>query len=176
MRWLVDGYNVVRRAPDLASAERVSLEMGRAALCRALAAAAANSGDEFTVVWDGARGGGVASGGPGVRVVFSSARERADDVLVRMARQGGAVVTNDRAVRQAAVRAGAIAVTTDEFLVQLESALERGAPDDDSMPMKDEDDEAPAPPRKGNPRRLGKKARRAARVLRRLGPGSGQPR
>jgi len=34
MRWLVDGYNVIRRAPKLASRERESLEAGRRALAK----------------------------------------------------------------------------------------------------------------------------------------------
>src|SRR5207245_10450436 len=32
MRWLVDGYNVIRRSPELSAAERQSLEAGRRAL------------------------------------------------------------------------------------------------------------------------------------------------
>ncbi len=121
MRWLVDGYNVIRRSPEMAARERESLEAGRLALCRALAEAARASGDEFTVVFDGthARGPG-SSGGWGVRVVFSSARETADRVLARMAQGGGAVVSNDREVKRAAQRAGAIAIGTDDFLTRLE--------------------------------------------------------
>ncbi len=93
MHWLVDGYNVIRRAPELAARERESLQAGREALCRLLSTAARLSGDRFTVVFDGAQGGGSLPGGPGVRVIFSSRRERADDVLARMARSGGAVVS-----------------------------------------------------------------------------------
>lgn len=169
MRWLVDGYNVIRRSPELAGQECRSLEAGRQALCRLVAAAARASGDHFTVVFDGA-GAGAAGGGAGVSVVFSSARETADRVLARMAAAGGAVVSNDRDVRRAAARAGAIAVTTDEFLGTLERLAARretpGAPAEPAMD-KDEEDDAP-PPRKGNPRRLPKKARAAARALNRL--------
>ncbi len=177
MRWLIDGYNVVRNGPLLSSAERVSLESGRDALCRLLGRMAQVTGDEFTVVFDGARSGGTGRGAAGVRVVFSSARERADDVLARMARQGGAVVSNDREVRRAAVRAGAIAVRADEFLRRVESALSRYA-DISAIPdqaEEDDEDEKPAAPRKGNPRRLGKKARAAARALGRLAPPPARP-
>lgn len=162
MRWLVDGYNVIRRDPELAARERESLQAGREALCRLLSTAARRSGDQFTVVFDGDRGGGSAPGGPGVRVIFSSARERADQVLARLATRGGAVVSNDREVRQAASRAGAIAVRADEFLTRLGGA-ERSRAEE-----KDEEDEAPAPSKKGNPRRLPKRARAADRALRRL--------
>ncbi len=162
MRWLVDGYNVIRRAPELAARERESLQAGREALCRLLSTAARGSGDQFTVVFDGDRGGGSSPGGFGVRVIFSSAREQADQVLARLATGGGAVVSNDREVRQAASRAGAIAVRADEFLARLGRAGGSGAEE------KGEEDEAPAPSKKGNPRRLPKKARAAARALRHL--------
>ena len=168
MRWLVDGYNVIRRSPELADEERVSLDAGRQALCRLLANVARVSGDEFTVVFDGSGGGGAAAGRADVRVLFSSARESADRVLARLAAGGGAVVSNDRQVRGTAARAGAIAVSTDDFLTRLARA--RPAPPAGSAaPDKDEEDDRPRGPRKGNPRRLSKKARAAARALGRLG-------
>src|SRR2546430_8327123 len=74
MRWLIDGYNVIRRSPELSSREMVSLEEGRQALCELLSATARASGDAFTVVFDGAGAGGTGSGRVGVTVVFSSAR------------------------------------------------------------------------------------------------------
>jgi uncharacterized protein len=168
MRWLIDGYNVIRRSPELGSAERQSLEAGRQALCRLLARAARARGDQFTVVFDGAGGGGVA-GGADVRVIFSSARESADRVLARLASQGGAVVSNDREVRRAAARAGAIAITTDEFLSRLDATSE---PPTGEGEDRDEPDDEPRRSKKGNPRRLGKKERATARALGRLGPGT----
>jgi len=180
VRWLVDGYNVIRCSPELQSAERQDLAAGRAALCRVLSEVALASGDGFTVVFDGARAGGTASGGPGVRVIFSSARETADRVLARLALEGGAVVSNDGEVRRAAARAGAIAVSADQFLERLplgrgrrraDPGAARAAPVTD----KDEDEDPPRAPRKGNPRRLGKRAREAARALGRLPPRSGRP-
>ena len=161
MRWLVDGYNVIRRAPELKSREQESLEAGRQALCALLVQIARKSDDTFTVVFDGAQAGGRSGGGAGVTVIFSSARESADRVLSRMAREGGAVVSNDREVRRAAERAGAVVVTTDQFLARLDQA--HVAPP--------EEDEAPSGPRKGNPRRLSKKARATRRALGRLNPG-----
>jgi predicted RNA-binding protein with PIN domain len=170
MRWLIDGYNVIRRSPELSSRERESLEAGRRALCDLLSATARASGDAFTVVFDGAGAGGAGSGGPGVHVVFSSARENADRVLMRLAREGGAVVSNDREVRQSVARAGAVVVTTDEFLARLGAQGRAPAADLPDANLKDEE-ETPRGPRKGNPRRLGKKARAARRALGRLGPG-----
>jgi uncharacterized protein len=178
MRWLVDGYNVIRRAPELESRERESLEAGRQALCILLVQVARVSHDTFTVVFDGVEGGGRSSGGAGVTVLFSSARESADRVLARMAREGGAVVSNDREVRRAAERAGAIVVTTDQFLARLDKP--RGVSTEDLAPEepaaeKDEEDEPARGPRKGNPRRLSKKDRATKRALGRLGHGRHPP-
>jgi predicted RNA-binding protein with PIN domain len=178
MHWLIDGYNLIRRDPALASREAESLEAGRVALCRLLAQAARVSGDRFTVVFDGRGAGGTGTGAAGVGVVFSSARETADRVLARLAVGGGAVVSNDREVRRAAARAGAISVTADEFLGRLETGAAGTTPvPDGSGPQnppymkKDEEDEtARRGPRKGNPRRLPRKQRAASRALGRLRP------
>ena len=170
MRWLVDGYNVIRRAPELKSREQVSLEAGRRALCALLVDVARVSEDTFTVVFDGADAGGRAGGGSGVTVIFSSARESADRVLSRMAREGGAVVSNDREVRKAASLAGAVVVTTDQFLARLDQA--RAVPAEATEEDKDGEEELPRGPQKGNPRRLSKKDRATRRALGRLGPGS----
>ena len=171
MRWLIDGYNVIRRSPELSARERESLEAGRRALCDLLGRAARDRGDQFTVVFDGAGGGG-STGLAGVRVIFSSARENADRVLVRMAGvQGGAVVSSDREVLRAAARAGAVPITSQEFLSRLD-AVEGDAAMNAHEAVKDADDdeaESRGGPRKGNPRRLGKKARAVARALGRLG-------
>jgi predicted RNA-binding protein with PIN domain len=159
MRWLVDGYNVIRCAPALAAREQESLQAGREALCRLLVGAARASGDQFTVVFDGTRGGGTAFSSGRVRLVFSKAPERADHMLARLASAGTAVVSNDLEVRRSATRTGAIVVTADEFLARLLAP---------PMPEKDEEDEPFPRPKKGNPRRPPKKARAAARALNRL--------
>src|SRR6202158_4082573 len=113
MRWLVDGYNDIRCGPEPKSRQQESLEAGRQALCALLVQIARKSDDTFTVVFDGAQAGGRSGGGAGVTVIFSSARESADRVLSRMAREGGAVVSNDREVRRAGERGGGVVVTTD---------------------------------------------------------------
>src|SRR5262245_19146646 len=102
MRWLIDGYNVIRRDPDLRDREREGLEAGRAALLAILARVATRLSDNFPVVFDGAqRRGGSPSPGR-VQVIFSRPPETADDVLRWLAgtlREGAVVVTPDRAVQ-----------------------------------------------------------------------------
>src|SRR2546423_373020 len=58
MRWLIDGYNVIRRDPDLRAHETESLEAGRTAPPRPPAPAPPDARDEFTRGFDGARGQG----------------------------------------------------------------------------------------------------------------------
>ncbi|HET7877111.1 MAG TPA: NYN domain-containing protein [Methylomirabilota bacterium] len=166
MRWLVDGYNVIRRSSELAARERESLERGRRALIGLLSASARDQRDQFTVVFDGAGPGGSGLGAARVRVLFSSARGSADALLAQLARPGDAVVSSDRAVQAAARRAGAVAVSADDFLARL-SARPAGAPTAEAD--KDEEQEPARGPKKGNPRRLGKRERARQRALGRLG-------
>jgi predicted RNA-binding protein with PIN domain len=167
MRWLVDGYNVIRRDPDLRGREAESLEAGRTALVHLLAAAARSSQDDFTVVFDGARVTGGSPPAGRVQVLFSRPPRTADDELMRLGRQhgaGAAVVTSDRKIQDAARRAGCPVVTAEQFLRGLSGESE---PHRTDPAKKDEGDDRPREKR-GNPRRLSKKARATARALRRL--------
>ena len=167
MRWLIDGYNVIRRDPDLRAHESESLEAGRTALLRLLARAHRDARDEFTVVFDGARVQGGAPSAGRIRVVFSRPPFTADDELMRLGRQHGAgavIVTSDRKVQDAARRAGCPVLTAEEFLSGLSADSE---PHRIQPVTKDEGNDRPREKR-GNPRRLSKRARATARALRRL--------
>jgi predicted RNA-binding protein with PIN domain len=166
MRWLLDGYNIIRRDPQMRSRETARLADGRTALLHLVAAVAQRCGDDFTVVFDGARAAGGEPVGGRVQVIFSRPPQNADQVLIRLAlqlRDAGIVVSSDRTVRDAARRAGAAVVSADEFL---DAA---GAPEPDPQHEKEdeEDDDAPAA-RRGNPRRLSRQARATRRALGRL--------
>ncbi len=164
MRWLVDGYNVIRRDADLRGREEASLEAGRTALLSAIAAAARRTGDQFTIVFDGARRDAGPPAAGQVQVVFSRPPETADDVLralVVKAGAGTAVASSDRAVRDAARRAGAVAVSAEDFVAALRETADNADGDDD-------DDRDATPRRGGNPRRLSRDERAARRALARL--------
>lgn len=166
MRWLIDGYNVIRRDPDLRAVEARGLQAGRAALLKLVAEVVGRSPDVFTVVFDGAPVPATA-GPPGrLQVIFSRPPQRADDVLVRLARQhgnGAIVVTSDRAVQDAARRAGCAVLGADEFLAGLANADAADPGSEDTEPDR-------VAPKRGNPRRSSKRARAAGRALRRLRP------
>jgi predicted RNA-binding protein with PIN domain len=164
VRWVLDGYNVIRRDPELRAREAEGLEHGRAALLALVARIARESAETFTVVFDGARRTGGAATPGQVQVVFSRPPETADDVLRRLAtthREGAVVVTSDRAVQTAARRAGAVSVSAEAFL------REATADADEPVDEADDDvadDEAP----RGPHRRPSREARAAARALLRL--------
>jgi predicted RNA-binding protein with PIN domain len=200
VRWLIDGYNVIRREPDLRAREAESLEAGRRALLHLLARAHRDPRDEFTVVFDGAR---VAGGTPSygrIRTIFSRPPHTADDELIRLARQwqsGAVVVSSDRRIQDAARRAGATALNTEQFLDGLvvagserpawsEGGLKKARPGSDPADNPSDDLAGPSDPpelwakksshdlpenpreKRGNPRKLSKKARRERRALGRL--------
>ena len=169
MIWLIDGYNVIRRDPELAGLERRSLEEGRRGLLRLMARVAREGHDEFVVVFDGARISAPPAGDGRVRVVFSRPPDRADDVLIRLARQrgpGATVVTSDREIQNAARRVRVAVVSAEAFL---DRAAQPAAEGDDA---RDTDTDAAGPrPKRGNPRRRSKEERAAQRALRRLRPG-----
>ena len=166
MRWLIDGYNVIRRDPEMKSREARRLEDGRTALLHLVAAVARRCGDDFTVVFDGARASGGDAVGGQVQVIFSRPPQNADQVLIGLAtqlRDGSIVVTSDRTVRDAARRAGAAVVGADEFL----DAADTEEPDAQADKENEEDDESPAG-KGGNPHRLSREARATRRALDRL--------
>src|SRR5499426_1084798 len=173
MRWLVDGYNVIRRDPELRAREAESLEAGRRALLHLLARARGTREDGFTVVFDGARrAGGAPTAGGRIRVLFSRPPSTADDELMRLARElgnGAVVVSSDRKVQDAARRAGSAVLTAEQFLEALAvPETPAGSDSPDIRDMKDDPEDEPARDKRGNPRRLSKKARQAQRALGRL--------
>jgi uncharacterized protein len=166
MRWLVDGYNVIRRDPDLRAAEGGGLESGRRALLALVATAAQRSSERFTVVFDGAPIRGPAAAGGQVETIFSRPPDKADDVLVRLARQGregAVVVTSDRAVADTARRAGCPVVRAEDFV----SALTASDGEDEAGDGETEQAER-RDSRRGNPRRLSRDERASRRALDRL--------
>ncbi|WP_428835489.1 NYN domain-containing protein [Saccharopolyspora thermophila] len=117
---IVDGYNVTKTGyPELPLSDQ------RDRLSHQLAALAARTGAEVTVVFDGADVLAVPSTGPrGVRVLFSEPRVQADDVirdLVSAEPKGRQVVvaTSDRAVVASVRRRGAYAVPSALLLARL---------------------------------------------------------
>lgn len=120
---IVDGYNVTKRGfGDL------SLEQQRGRLIAALAAIAAQTGAETTVVFDGAEKLNAVPGIPrGLRVLFSRKGQTADELiraLVRAEPPGRpvVVVSSDREVADGVRRHGAHPLSSDTLLRRIARA------------------------------------------------------
>ncbi|HEX5596354.1 MAG TPA: NYN domain-containing protein [Micromonosporaceae bacterium] len=117
---IVDGYNVTKRGFG-----ELSLEQQRKRLITGLAGLAAQTGDEVTVVFDGAeRMLGLPPQPRGVRVLFSRKGETADELIRRLVRAEPAgrplvVVSSDREVADGVRRHGAYPMGADSLLRRL---------------------------------------------------------
>jgi len=163
MDLIVDGYNLIGSEGGLVGA----LEPKRNWLVQRLAAYQKIKQFNVTVVFDGWRSGRneeIARKKDGVTVVYSQLNEKADAVIIRLARQNGAgsvVVTSDREIRSAVERLGVVAVSAGEFH-QILRGLDGNSHDEDIV---DEEFDAS---QKGNPRRASKPDRRRNDKLRKL--------
>ncbi|MEV2240230.1 NYN domain-containing protein [Micromonospora sp. NPDC049891] len=117
---VVDGYNVTKRGFG-----EMSLEQQRKRLVTGLGGIAAQTGDEVTVVFDGAeRVHGLPPTPRGVRVLFSRKGETADELIRRLVRaeppgRPVVVVSSDREVADGVRRHGAYPLGADSLLRRL---------------------------------------------------------
>ncbi|GIJ21328.1 NYN domain-containing protein [Micromonospora lutea] len=117
---VVDGYNVTKRGFG-----EMSLEQQRKRLVSGLGGIAAQTGDEVTVVFDGAeRVHGLPPTPRGVRVLFSRKGETADELIRRLVRaeppgRPVVVVSSDREVADGVRRHGAYPLGADSLLRRL---------------------------------------------------------
>jgi predicted RNA-binding protein with PIN domain len=161
---IIDGYNLIGIDGGL----RDSLEHKRNWLIQQLAAYRKVKGLGIVVVFDGWRAGGideVEEKRDGVGIVYSRQGEKADSLIVRIARTKGSgcvVVSSDREIQKAVEKFGAVAISSGDFADIIRS-LER--------PFESDYEEFEAPMlKKGNPNRLSKVERRRQDVLKKLRP------
>jgi predicted RNA-binding protein with PIN domain len=120
---IVDGYNVTKRGFG-----EMSLEQQRKRLVSGLGGLAAQTGDEVTVVFDGAeRIHGLPPSPRGVRVLFSRKGETADELIRRLVRaeppgRPVVVISSDREVADGVRRHGAYPLGADALLRRLSRA------------------------------------------------------
>jgi predicted RNA-binding protein with PIN domain len=163
MDLIVDGYNLIGNEQGLHGA----LEPKRNLLVQRLSAYQKIKQFNVTVVFDGWRSGRneeVLQKKDGVSVVYSRLAEKADAVIVRLAREkggGSVVVTSDREIRSAVERFDAVAISAGEFN-QILRTLDDAVYGDDFA-----EGEIDAPER-GNPKRASKSERRRNDKLRKL--------
>lgn len=118
---IIDGYNLIRRSPELAGLDRQDLQWGRDALVDLLVAYKKLKPHKITVVFDGTDEPtlyGSRDCAKGIGIVYSHGGESADDVIRRLANKEKAkalVVSSDREVMTAAELAGATVMDSAAF-------------------------------------------------------------
>ena len=163
MDLIVDGYNLIGSEQGL----RDPLEPKRNWLVQRLSQYQEIKRFNLIVVFDGWRAGRneeIAEKKNGLSIIYSRLNEKADAVIIRLARQKGAgsvVVTSDREIRTAVERFGAVAVSAGEFSAILR-ALDGAHSDDDFEGGQSARNDG------GNPRRASKTERRRNEKLKKL--------
>jgi len=160
---IIDGYNLIGSDHGLQGA----LEHKRNWLIQQLQRYQSLKQFNVIVIFDGWRAGSTNEAHEkiaGLSVVYSRLGEKADQVVIRIAREkgsGAVVVSSDREIRSAVERFGAVAIHAQEFNQILKSIDGVGFEDD----VEDDYDVAD---KRGNPNRLGKAERKRMDKLKRL--------
>jgi predicted RNA-binding protein with PIN domain len=175
MHIIIDGYNLIRQSDVLRLHERQGLEAGRKALIHLLAGYRRERGHRITIVFDGWLGGPPQEERDreaGIDIIYSRRGEKADEVIKRLARQHAdetLVVTSDRPVMDAAIRAGVTAVASREFEARIRQG--RSAPAQGPVTSEKDDDDDPSPrgtKKKGPSRKSSKRDRMKHRSMEKL--------
>jgi uncharacterized protein len=163
MDLIIDGYNLIGSDRGLEG----GLEHKRNWLLQQLSRYQKLKQINVVVAFDGWRSGSanqVVEKKDGLAVIYSRLGEKADAVIVRVAREKGdgcVVVTSDREIRSAVERFGAVAVSADEFN-QILRSLDGSYSDDEGDVVEF------SASKRGNPHRLSKSERRRNEKLRKL--------
>jgi uncharacterized protein len=180
MHIIVDGYNLIRQSDIFRHLERKSLEEGRHALIRSLAAYRKIRGHRVTVVFDGWEGGSPTEArdlAGGVEIIYSRLGEKADEVIKRLLAEGSEeslVVTSDREIAVFATRRGKTAIAAAPFdaLLARSAAGGGGGSSPADVPGategEEEEDGRTGMKKKGPSRRISKRKRAALASFKKL--------
>lgn len=138
--WIIDGYNFIRQSRRFSEWEAERPAEGRRAALRWLADFAAATGERVSVVFDAYSGfhrEPIEEGFQGLQVLRSRGGYTADEEIIALSQQkgqGAIVVTSDKEILRAAMKAGASILDSREFEREVAAILERkGDRDDDGM-------------------------------------------
>jgi predicted RNA-binding protein with PIN domain len=118
---IIDGYNLIRRSPELSDLDRKDLQLGRDALLDLLIAYKKVKPHKITVVFDGPAVPclyGFRDRAKGIAIHYSCGGETADDVIRKMVhreKSKAVVVSSDREVMSTAESAGATVMDSAAF-------------------------------------------------------------
>lgn len=165
MRILVDGYNIIRRIPELSVLDRSDMENGREYLIEELSGYRSGKGHAIAVVFDGAGSCHLDNRScrvKGVTVIYSRQGRSADDVIAALCSEGKAdlLITADRELCRRAENAGVPAAAPELFWRKIEEEKFRRM-----KGLEPEDDDFPS---RGYGQKLKRKARKVKNLLSRL--------
>jgi len=120
MRIVIDGYNLIRRIPELERLDRINMEEAREALIKELSLYRSGKRHQIIVVFDGLEAlhlGGSKSKERGVTVRFSPRGKNADQLILDAlkSREADVLVSADRELTDAANRSEITAVSPGMF-------------------------------------------------------------
>ena len=120
MRILIDGYNLIRKIPELQRLDRIDMEEARENLIQELSAYRRGKRHRIEVIFDGAeapRLGGSGSRQAGITVRFSCRGSSADQLILEALKNGEAdvLVSADRELTDAAGRSEVTAISPGQF-------------------------------------------------------------
>ncbi len=170
MKILIDGYNAIGRISSLKAYFPSDLERGREEFRELLRRFKKVKGHKITVVYDGPGGmWGKESyrKSAGIKEIFTSEMDQADDVIMRMARKdpdGLMVVTADRRVSSACRKAGAAVMSPED----LEDKIMMAVLMEDKGMAEEDFDEYGESSKKGPSKRLSKKKRKELRAKKKI--------
>ncbi|NNF98097.1 MAG: hypothetical protein HKM93_01855 [Desulfobacteraceae bacterium] len=169
---IIDGYNLIRCSPRLASYDRQDIETGRNMLIDHLVVYKRLKKHEITIVFDGGGSGGITQREDrikGILVRFSPPGETADNLIKRMAateREKALIVTSDRDILDYAQSKGASVVTSPAFEEKVQMA--RYVDTKGLNPESECNGWKPTTRKKGPSRRASKRKRRLLRKVDKL--------
>jgi predicted RNA-binding protein with PIN domain len=170
---IIDGYNLIRQSAELKKIDKNDLQLGREALIDRLAAYKRIKGHLITVVFDGSAQFSHFSSTQqekGIRITYSKYGETADAVIKRMAaqdREKALIVSSDNEVARCCASAGAAVISAAEFEEKMNMAAMMDIKGE-AMESGDENEWSATTKKKGQGKKLPKKARRNFKKLTKL--------
>ncbi len=159
---LIDGYNLIRNYPPLSRAEKADFSQGRERLLEWLSLYRRTTPNPITVAFDGGQGDALAEGRDifkGIKVLYSSRGQTADDIIKRLAKKDGGkilVVTSDQELGSYCRFFKTGWIRSEEFAHRIQEQILAL----DQKPLKEEDPEDLPKKKKGNAFRTKKKAKK----------------
>ncbi|MBF0274654.1 MAG: NYN domain-containing protein [Nitrospinae bacterium] len=170
MNIIIDGYNYFHFLLEKSGDSIPDFERGREKIIDRLAQYRKYKPNTITVVFDGTDSYNLYRSNnsqQGIKVLFSAQGEKADDVIMDIADYGDLIVTADREIRDFVENNGAESITPQEFDAKVTMSLLMGG-----TVKEDDNDDAYRRPistkKKGNPKRMSKKERKANKFLHKL--------